>query len=209
MQFLSKRSTLLFLFLCLSAVSSSCAATSGNRVSSSSSPEPTPQTENKQAEVKSPLPAPTGWVNDYANVFKPESKTRLESELTELKNVFDIEFAVATVETTGGQSIFDYSLAVAKGWGIGPKDTSKGGGLLLMVATKDRQWRLQVSRSLEKDLPDEVTKKLGDQSLPFYRQGRYEEGIIKYVEAIVERLEEVRRFKLSDKNNFRKPSHGD
>jgi uncharacterized membrane protein YgcG len=74
-----------------------------------------------------------------------------------------------------------------------------------MLATKDRQWQLQVSRSLEKDLPDEVTKKLGDQSLPFYRQGRYEEGLIKYVDAIIERLEEARGFKLSDRNNARKP----
>ena len=61
--------------------------------------------------------------------------------LTELRNRSEIEFAVVTVETTGGQPIFDYSLDVARGWGIGPKDSSKGGGLLLMLAVKDRQCR--------------------------------------------------------------------
>jgi uncharacterized protein len=113
-----------------------------------------------------------------------------------LREKSDIEFAVVTIETTGGQPIFDYSLAVAKEWGIGSKDTSKGGGLLLMIAIKDREWRIQVGRSLEKDLPDEVCKTLGDQSLGLYRQGKYAEGILKYVKGIIGRLEQVRGFKL-------------
>ena len=150
--------------------------------------------------VKSPLPPPTGFINDYANVFDRESKERLELVLTELRDKTEIEFAVVTIETTGEKSIFDYSLAVAKGWGVGPKDTSsKGGGLLLMMALKDRQWRLQVSRSLEKDLPDEVSKQLGDQSRELYKQGKYAEGIAKYVQAIIERLGKVRGFELANK----------
>jgi uncharacterized protein len=117
--------------------------------------------------------------------------------LTELKDKSDVEFVVMTVETTGGQPIFDYSLAVAKEWGVGPKDTSKGGGLLLMLAVKDRQWRLQVSRNLEKDLPDEVSKKLGDQSRELYKRGNYAEGITNYVRAIIQRLEKTRKFRLN------------
>ena len=117
--------------------------------------------------------------------------------MKELKDKSDIEFAVVTVETTGGRPIFDYSLALARGWGVGPKDTSKGGGLLLLLAVKDRRWQIQVSRRLEKDLPDEECKKLGDQSTELYQQGRYDEGLIKYVEAIIGRLEEAKGFKLS------------
>jgi len=132
-------------------------------------------------------------------VFDAESKARLESALTELRDKAQIEFAVVTVETTGGQPIFDYSLAVARGWGIGPKDTSKGGGLLLMLAVKDRSWWLQVSRNLEKDLPNEVCKELGDRSKDLYRQGNYDEGLIRNVKAVIERLEGLKGFKLSSK----------
>lgn len=46
-----------------------------------------------------------------------------------------------------------------------------------------------MSRSLEKDLPDDVCKELGDQSREMYQQGRYVEGIEKYVNAIINRLE--------------------
>jgi uncharacterized protein len=138
-------------------------------------------------------------VNDYAKVFDGESKRRLESVLRELKDKSEIEFAVVTVETTGGRPIFDYSLDVAKGWGIGPKDTSKGGGVLLLLATNQHEWRLQVSRSLEKDLPDDECKRLGEQSRELYGKGRYAEGLTKYVGAITGRLEEARGFKLSSK----------
>ena len=158
-----------------------------------------PKPEKIEPKAESPLPPPTGFVNDYANVLDGESKARLESALKELRDRAGVEFALVTVETTGDQTISDYSLAVAKGWGIGPKDTSKGGGMLLLLATKDRKWRLQVSRSLEKDLPDDATKRIGDASAELYREGKYAEGVTKYVGALVARLESARGFKLSNR----------
>lgn len=185
------------LLILLVSVGHSCSFNAGTRRNiSSPSPEATSSGTTPQAETKSPLPPPTGFVNDYANVLDSESKARLHSALTELIAKSDIEFAIVTIETTGGQPIFDYSLALAKEWGVGPKDTSKGGGSLLLLAIKDREWRIQVSRSLEKDLPDEVCKELGDRSRDLYRQGEYGEGIVKNVKAIIERLETIRGFKL-------------
>ena len=178
------------------ALSCSYSSRSASSIDTSSVAESTatPQNQSTGTEVKSPLPPPAGFVADYANVIDSASRTKLESVLTELRNKSEIEFAVVTVETTGGQSIFDYSLAVAKDWGVGPKDTSRGGGLLLMLAIKDRQWRIQVSRSLEKDLPDEFCKSLGKQLEDSCRQGKYAEGTIEFVEAIIKRLQETKGF---------------
>jgi uncharacterized protein len=199
MKFSSTHAVILIASLLL--LVASCSYTSSDVSSGNSIPvlksEANPQNQSVPTEVKSPLPPPTGFVNDYANVIDSESKARLESVLTELRDKSDVEFAVVTVETTGGQPIFDYSLAVIRGWGVGPKDSSKGGGLLLMLAINDRQWRIQVSRSLEKDLPDEVCKELGDQSKDLYRQGKYADGIIKYVAVIIRRLEKIRGFELN------------
>jgi len=204
MRLTPKHAAALMLLLCLSA--SGCSrpddAASNVHTVLSSAPSPRnvnaqPDNENTRPKVESPLPRPTGFVNDYANVFDSESEARLESALKELSDKSDVEFAVVTVETTGGRPIFEYSLDVARGWGIGPKDTSRGGGLLLMLATKDQQWRLQVSRSLEKDLPDDECKRLGEESVEFYREGKYAEGATKYVGALVAKLEEARGFKLS------------
>ena len=103
--------------------------------------------------AQSPLPPPIGYVNDYAKVIDNATKRQLETTLTNLDQQQQIQFSVVTVDTTGGQEIFDYSLAVARGWGIGSKDTQKP-SLLLLVAIKDRKYFTQVSRHLEGDLPD-------------------------------------------------------
>src|SRR3982074_3281051 len=95
--------------------------------------------------AQSPLPKPTGYVNDYAGVIDSATKRRLETTLGNLDRQQQIQFAVVTVDTTGGQEIFDYSLAVARGWGIGSKDTQKP-SLLLLVAIKDPKDFTQGSR---------------------------------------------------------------
>src|SRR5947209_8899716 len=78
---------------------------------------------NAQA-AQSPLPKPTGYVNDYAGVVDRATKERLETTLDNLDRQQQIQFSVVTVDTTGGQDIFAYSLAVARGWGSGDKDVS-------------------------------------------------------------------------------------
>jgi uncharacterized protein len=129
-------------------------------------------------------------------VIDADSRSRLDALVQKLKEKSKIEFAVVTVDSTNGESIDDYSLALAKEWGIGPKNLDEGGGLLLLVAVKDRRWRLQVSRSLEKDLPNEVCKQLGDQSVPLYKKGDYTGGIEKYADLLIKRLEKQRNFTI-------------
>src|SRR5215470_20238224 len=129
-----------------------------------------------QAE-QSPLPKPTGYVNDYAAVIDPQTKEQLETTLTNLDRQQQIQFAVVTVNTTGGQDIFDYSLAVARGWGIGAKDAQKP-SLLLLVAIKDRRYFTQVSRHLEGDLTDGLLGQIQRERLvPGFRAGDYGRGL--------------------------------
>jgi uncharacterized membrane protein YgcG len=145
------------------------------------------------SEAKSPLPSPTGFVNDYAKVIDGETKEDLEATIGKLKENSKIEFAVVTVDTTGDKSGNDYADAVARGWGIGPKDGS-GGGLILLIAVKDRRWVLRWSRSLMDDLQDGTEDELQRLLTEPFRQGKYSEGIRKGVEAVISRLAERRGF---------------
>ncbi len=173
------------LTILIGVLSATCQPATSNQISS-----------NSQGEQKtsSPLPQPTGFVNDYSKVLDEGSKNQLESALTRLRERSAIEFAVAIIDTTGGQPINDYSMAVARGWGIGPKEKAKVGGLLLLVAVKDKQWRIEVSRSLEKDLPNDVVLELGRSMNEYLRQQKYGEGIMKGVDAIIARLVKQRGF---------------
>lgn len=150
---------------------------------------------NAQAQTTpSPLPSPTGYINDYANVIDAPTKQQLETVLGNLDKRANIEFAVVTVKTTGDKDIFDYSLATMRGWGIGSKDK---GGVLLMVATDDHKYFTQVSRHLEGDLPDGPVGEIERRYLPgAFRQGHYGEGIAAAVQAFVATLAEKRGFNI-------------
>lgn len=148
--------------------------------------------------VETPLPQPEGFVNDFANVIDDKTEQLLETRLLTLKARAQIEFAVVTIETTGGQDIFDYSLALAKRWGVGPPEGKPGGGLLLLLSVKDRKWRLQVSDRLLADLPNDVAAEIGTVMRDSLRAGRYGEAVNKYADGLIKRLAERRGFSMQD-----------
>ncbi len=152
--------------------------------------------QDARAYTESPLPPPTGYVTDNSNVVDAATEERLKAILTNLKERADIEFAVVTVPTTSPRDIFDYSLSLARGWGIGSKDGEKN-GLLLVVATGDRKYQTQVSRHLEGDLPDGLVGEIARQKLvPPFRQGEYGKGISDFVMTVVATLAQKRNFSV-------------
>jgi uncharacterized protein len=163
---------------------------------------PTPQTATPtpapSPAIKSTLPASRGFVNDFANVIDERTEELLEAKLIRLRANAKIEFAVVTVETTGEDTIFDYSLALARRWGVGPPAGEEGGGLLLLLAAKDRQWRIQVSRSLEADLPDEAADKIGRSMRPSLSAERYGEAVNKCADDLIKHLADRRGFTTKD-----------
>lgn len=149
------------------------------------SQEATPWSQNV-----SPLPSPTGPVNDYAGVIPAAEIERLNKRLTDYQRSTGVELAVAVVRTTGDRPIFDYSLAVARGWGIGSKDGDNPSALLF-VAIDDRKYFTQVSRNLEDELPDGLVGSLQRQNLvPAFRQGDYAKGISDTIEAYIRTIDE-------------------
>nr|MDQ3805549.1 TPM domain-containing protein [Acidobacteriota bacterium] len=152
--------------------------------------------DEPRAYSQSPLPSPTGYVNDFANVLDPATQDRLEALLQELKSAGGIEFAVVTVPTTGDTPIFDYTLSVARGWGIGTK-AAQSKGAILLVAVNDRKYFMQVSRHLEGDLPDGLIGEILRQKLrePF-RAGDYGKGLTDAVQTFAATLAEKQGFTL-------------
>lgn len=143
-----------------------------------------------------PLPVPFTPIVDNANVIDPETRSRLEAIYNNLKERGKIEFAVLTVPTTGDRDIFDFTLAVARGWGIGPKDGDRA-GFLLVVAVQDRKYFTQVSRHLEGDLTDGLVGQIQRQRLvPAFRQGNYSKGIFDTIQAYVATLGASRGFSI-------------
>ncbi len=151
-----------------------------------------------QITAKSPIPLPTPFtpIVDYAGVIDPQTKERLETIYENLKQRADIEFAVVTVPTTGERDIFEYSLDIARGWGIGSKQGEQN-GFLLVVAINDRKYFTQVSRHLEGDLPDGLAGQIQRERLvPQFRRGDYSQGIYDTIQAYVATLAAKRWFSV-------------
>ncbi len=138
----------------------------------------------------SPLGAPTSPVMDYAGVLDANTKQSLEQKIIAFRDSTNpkVELAVAIVATTGDRDIFDYSLAVARGWKIGSKDQDNPSALLL-IAVNDRKYYTQVSRDLEDELPDGLVGQLQRQNLvPAFRQQNYGKGISDTIDAYINQI---------------------
>jgi uncharacterized protein len=143
-----------------------------------------------------PLPVPFNPIVDNANVIDAETRQRLESIYLNLKERANIEFAVLTVPTTGDLEIFDFSMAVARGWGIGSKEGDQA-GLILVVAVQDRKYFTQVSRHLEGDLPDGLTGQIQRERLvPALRRQQYSKAILDTIQSYVATLAAKRNFTI-------------
>ncbi len=152
---------------------------------------------NAQPAPQSPVPAPVPFnpIVDNAGVIDAETRLRLESIYRGLKER-GIEYAVLTVNTTGGRDIFEYSLAVGRGWGIGSKEGDRA-SFLLVVAIQDRDYFTQVSRHVEGDLPDGLIGQIQRERLvPAFRQENYSKGIFDTIQAYVATLGAKRGFSV-------------
>lgn len=157
--------------------------TSTNNTSGTANANTVATDKGKQGNL---LPAPDGYANDFANVIDAKSKNQLEKILGDLKKRRDVEFAVATIKTTGDRSIADYAMTVANQWGVKGAE----GGILLLVAIDDRKYQFSTSRQLEDRLTHDLLLQYGGLMTPSFRQGKYGEGILKGVNAVIAKLDE-------------------
>lgn len=131
------------------------------------------------------IPTCKGYVNDYANMISGPVKAKLEHTLKAFDRTDSTQIAILTVESLGGDSLEDLSVRVAKKWGIGQKE--KDNGVLLLVAKKEHQVRLEVGYGLEGVLTDRLAKRIIDNIItPYFKSGQFDQGIEAGVRAVIQ-----------------------
>ncbi len=139
---------------------------------------------NQFAQTKSQVPRPTGRVNDFAGVVDENTRVRLENVLENVKQKTGIEFDIATVSSTGGQDIFDFSQQLALDWGVGARASRKK-SLLLVLAVNEKTAFTQFSKSVQKELPEGVLGEMGQRMRSLVNEGQFSEGLNAGVEHFV------------------------
>ncbi len=118
---------------------------------------------------------PTGYVTDLASVIGADTRTRLETLCTELEQKTGAQMAIVTVESLEGESVDTYAVDLFKQLGIGSKKENRG--VLLLVAPKERKYRIEVGYGLEPVINDARAGDTGRAMVPFLRQGDYNGAI--------------------------------
>ncbi|MFG1401106.1 TPM domain-containing protein [Xanthobacter sp. V8C-5] len=133
------------------------------------------------------FPELTGRVVDAAGVLGPAARTALEAKLAAQEQKTSDQLVVATVPSLEGGAIEDYANALFRAWRIGQAD--KNNGVLLLVAPKEHEVRIEVGYGLEGILTDAVSSTIIRNAIvPAFKAGDMAEGIAKGTDAIIEVL---------------------
>jgi len=128
----------------------------------------------------------TKFITDNANILDTSEEQQLTAILSNLNEKGAAQYAVVTIQSLEGKDIQGAAFEMANGI-LG--EQGKNNGLLLLVSLDDREYRFEVGRGLEPDLPDIVMGRIGrDYLVPNFREGNYGAGILEASKAIEARL---------------------
>lgn len=134
------------------------------------------------------IPELTGPVVDEAGILSEPTEGQIALLIKAHEDSTSNQLAVLTISSLEGEVLEDYSLRVARTWGLGQAD--KNNGVLLLVAVAERKIRIEVGYGLEGDLPDITAKRIIDGDMtPYFRQGDFDNGILLGVRGTLEAIE--------------------
>ncbi len=141
-----------------------------------------------QAGVYSPdnLPIPylrdkRQYVSNPDNILSPSSVTRMNELLGKLERERGVQTLVIAVEQVQDGDCYHFAMTLGNGLGIGHDSKT---GLIILLATKDRCYRMITGEGLEGTLPDAICRRIQNRYMvPSLKAGRWDEALLHTVEA--------------------------
>lgn len=129
------------------------------------------------------IPTVKRCLNDFSGVVDATDEARINSLCAQIEMNTSSEIAILVLDTTQPYEIADFSVKVAEKNGIGKKGVDNG--VLMVIATQDRNWRIDVGYGLEGVLNDGKIGGIGRTYLvPYLKNGQWGEGIYSALFAI-------------------------
>jgi len=119
---------------------------------------------------------PTNYVDDFAGVLDAATQAQLNDLCQQVEQKANAQIAVVTVKSLDGEDPLSYAVALYQKWGIGAKETDRG--VLILVATNDHKYQIQVGYGLEPILPDGKVGGFGRDMVPVLRSGNFSAAIV-------------------------------
>ncbi|MGB8930811.1 MAG: TPM domain-containing protein, partial [Anaeromyxobacteraceae bacterium] len=126
-----------------------------------------------------PVPALTGPVVDEAGLLDGGARRRIEAlsrAALAQEGGRGVQLQYLIVKTLDGEAIEDFSMRVAEAWKLGTREA--GNGVLVTVASGDRQVRIEVGQGIEGGLTDAQSSRIIRSTIvPAFREGRFGDGL--------------------------------
>ena len=151
---------------------------------------PNPKTNDASAFVANP-----------DGIISEETVYQLNTMLQNLEAKNKAEIAVVVLNSIGDNDIFDFGVELFERWGIGKKRSDNG--LLILFVLDQRKIRFETGYGLEGVLPDAICKRIQmNEMVPYFKEGNYDEGMLRGVKKAVETIENEEFFEDNSKSEF-------
>ncbi len=127
-----------------------------------------------------PVPALSGRLVDQAKLLNDSQKQQLDAALKQFEQQTGAQMAVLIVPELANDAIESFGIRVADTWQLGDKE--RDDGLILIIALKERQTRLEVGQGLEGSINDARAGDLLRGMQPYFRQQQYHAGILSVID---------------------------
>jgi uncharacterized protein len=147
------------------------------------------------------VPQPIGWVNDFANVIDKTNTDKLNFLIEEVEQKTTTEIAVVIINSIAPYDEKEYARLLFDNWKPGKK--GKDNGVLVLLAVKEKRWRIETGYGMEGILPDGLCGEIGrSHMVPYFKQGQYGEGLYQGICAIAIIIAKDAHVTLNTLSNF-------
>jgi uncharacterized protein len=122
------------------------------------------------------VPTLTGPVVDQARILTFQEHSRISYFIENYFKKTGNQFQVLILKSLEGEVIENFSIKVVDQWQLGKKGDDRG--LLLLLAMKERELRIEVGRGLEGSVTDFKSAQIIRQMAPFLRQRQFAQSIL-------------------------------
>jgi uncharacterized protein len=130
---------------------------------------------------------PLARVTDSAGALSARDRAALDGRLAAFEGKQGSQIAILVVPSTRPEPIEDFAHRVGDAWKIGRKGI--GDGVLVVVAVKDREVRIDVARNLEGAIPDVVAARIiRERMIPRFAAGDIAGGLNSALDALFARI---------------------
>lgn len=138
------------------------------------------------------LPQPSGWTNDFDELFTEEEEALLDGKISLFERETTIQICIVTLDSlcVSAKKFDSLAMHIAKVWGVGVK--GKNNGITIVICRDYHKMRICNGNGIKAILSDSQTKEIIDSNFtPNFEKDAYFDGTWNGLNALIAALEEA------------------